>query len=245
MKLARIFAACAVLLVGAATATAHAQTAGSFMLGTGWLHLNTKDSSEPMRRTSPSALAKVYGNTGASVNNANTLGLSGHYFFTDHLAGEFVVGIPPRFDLKGEGEYASYGKLGSARQWSPALLLKYYFFNAQAKFRPYAGLGISRVWFTDAKLTNTDFEQKRLYKLPGTSTEVSTDSQWTPIFNVGLSYQLSKHWFAGLSVSYLPLRATAKIHSTAKTPMGPIKMTNEAEIKANPVITYLNVGYRF
>ncbi len=243
MKLARIFAAGAVLLVGAAAA--HAQTAGSFMLGTGWLHLDTRNSSRPMRRTSPPALAKVYSNTGASVNNTNTFGLSGHYFFTDNIAGEFVIGIPPSFDLKGEGEYASYGKLGSARQWSPALLLKYYFFNAQAKFRPYTGLGISRVWFTDAKLTNADFEQKRLYKFPGTATEVSADSQWTPIFNVGFSYQLSKRWFAGLSVSYLPLRITAKIHATANMPMGPIKMTNEAEIKANPMITYLNVGYRF
>lgn len=243
MKLTRIFAACALLLVGAVTA--HAQTAGNFILGTGWLHLDTRDSSHPMRTTSPAVLAKVYGNTGASVNNANTLGLSGHYFFTDNIAGEFVVGIPPRFDLKGEGEYASYGKLGSAQQWSPALLLKYYFFNAQAKFRPYTGLGISRVWFTDAKLTNTNFEQKRLYKLPGTATDVSADSQWTPIFNAGFSYQLTKRWFAGLSVSYLPLRTTAKINTTANTPMGPIRMTNEAEIKVNPIITYLNVGYRF
>lgn len=243
MKLTRIFAACAVLLVGAATA--HAQTAGSFILGTGWLHLDTRDSSQPIRRTSPAAHAKVYGNTGAAVNSANTLGLSGHYFFTDNIAGEFVVGIPPRFDLKGEGEYASYGKLGSAQQWSPALLLKYYFFNAQAKFRPYTGLGISRVWFTDAKLTNTNFEQKKLYKLPGTATDVSADSQWTPIFNAGFSYQLTKRWFAGLSVSYLPLRTTAKINTTANTPMGPIRMTNEAEIKVNPIITYLNVGYRF
>ncbi|MCX8565826.1 MAG: outer membrane protein [Glomeribacter sp. 1016415] len=237
MKLIRIFAACAALLGAAA---AHAQTAGSFILGTGWLHLNTHDSSDPMRMTSPKY--QVHNNTGSSVNNANTLGLSGNYFFTDNIAGEFVVGIPPRFSLNGEGEYAQYGELGSVRQWSPALLLKYYFFNAQTKFRPYAGLGISRVWFTDAKLTNDRFTRE---KLLSNSAEVSAENRWSPVFNAGFSYQLTERWYAGLSVSYLPLRTTAKINSTVKTPEGLIRVTNEAKIRINPIITYLNIGYRF
>ena len=64
--------------------------------------------------------------------------------------------IPP--DLEGTGTLSQFGKIGEAKQWSPTLLLKYFFMAPEAKFRPFVGIGVTRVWFCDAKITNGSFE---------------------------------------------------------------------------------------
>ena len=42
--------------------------------------------------------------------------------------------------------------LATARQWSPAALLQYYFFDSSFALRPYLGLGFTYTWFTDVEL---------------------------------------------------------------------------------------------
>jgi outer membrane protein len=231
VKARNTFAAIAAL---ACVTTAHAQSAGSMYVTTGWFHLAPQTSSGPLTITSP-AIGPIP-DTGAGVNSADTLGLSAGYFITDHIAVEFESGIPPKFDITGEGALSSFGTLGSAKQWSPALLLKYSFFDPQAKFRPYVGIGATYVWFSDAKITNNAF----LGTLGG-PTSVSTNSSLAPVFNVGFNYAFTKHWFAGFSVSYIPVSVKATLQST--TPVGPV--TSEAKIKLDPIVTYLKVGYSF
>jgi outer membrane protein len=212
---------------------AHAQSAGSIYLSTGWFHFAPQSSSDPLRLTTPLGSATVP-NTGASISDADTIGFSVGYFVTDHIATQFDVGVPPSFDISGSGKLGAFGKLGQAKQWSPALLLKYYFNEPQSKFRPYLGIGVSRVWFTDAKITNGVFEQS---VFNGGPTTVSTDSSWVPVFNGGFSYAFTDHWFAGVSISYLPLSTTATISSPL--------VQAQTKIKINPIVTYVNLGYRF
>ncbi|MGF6837774.1 outer membrane protein W [Paraburkholderia youngii] len=71
--------------------------------------------------------------TGAAVDNADTLGITFAHFFTDNVAVEMVGGIPPKFKFSGTGILASssINPLGDVRQWSPALGLKYYFRQAE------------------------------------------------------------------------------------------------------------------
>jgi outer membrane protein len=76
-------------------------------------------------------------------------------------------------------------------------------------------------------------------------TDVSTDRSWAPVFNAGLTYAFSEHWFAGFSLSFVPLHATAKLTTQAQTPVGPLTVKSEAKLRLNPIVTYLNVGYRF
>lgn len=225
------------------TTAAHAQSAGSFYVTTGWFHLAPQSSSQPLRETnvggSPTNITLP--NTGASLDSADTIGLTGGYFVTDHIATEFVIGYPPSFNLDGTGNFQQFGKLGEAKQWSPTLLLKYFFNAPQAKFRPYLGVGVSRIWFTGEKLTNGAFEQNVLHG----PTSVTTDSSWEPVFNAGFTYAITDHWFAGVSVSYLPLSTTAKLNTAANTPVGTINVQSQTKIKLNPIVTYVNIGYRF
>jgi outer membrane protein len=65
------------------------------------------------------------------------------------------------------------------------------------------------------------------------------------VFNAGFTYAFNQHWFAGVSVSYLPLSTTAKLNTQAQTPVGTLNVQSQTKIKLNPIVTYVNIGYRF
>lgn len=218
----------------------HAQTAGSTTVSLGWLHLAPQSSSKPLQVTSPISSTKP--GTGSSVSSADTLGLLVNYFFTDNISTEFVLGVPPKHKLNGTGSYEQYGQLGSVRQWSPAIIAKYHFGPSSNRFRPFVGLGINYTWFTDAEVTNSQFAQQQLRNGNTAATSVKADASWNPVFNVGANFLISDRWYAGASVSYLPLKTTAKITTTG-TPYGTI--TSQAEIKVRPIVTALYATYRF
>lgn len=246
MKLKQLSAAAAVF---ACATAAHAQSAGSVVLGAGWIHFAPQSSSSPLEINSVGGfpIHDSIANTGASVEGTDTLGISATYFVTDHIAPEFVFGIPPKFDLDGSGQLSALGQLGTVRQWSPTLLLKYYFGQAEQKLRPYLGLGVTRVWYTDAKITNQELGPALGGALGfpaaavGTTSVSSVKSSWAPVYNGGLTYSFNKHWSAGISVSYIPLKTTAVLNTTSIA--GNVQST--AHIKINPIVSYLNVDYRF
>jgi len=120
-------------------------------------------------------------------------------------------------------------------------LLKYYFNKPEAKFRPYVGIGGTYAWSTNAKISNGAFEQGAL----GGPTSVSTDRSWAPVFNVGFNYALTRHWFAGFSVSYISVNVTATLNTTVASQVGPLARVSEAKIHLDPFVTYLKVGYMF
>lgn len=241
MKASRLAGACAAL---ASLSTAgYAQTAGSFFVTTGWFHFAPQDSSSPFKLTSVggSPVDVTIPNTGASISDADTLGFTAGYFVTDHIAAEFEFGIPPKFDLSGTGSLSQFGKLGTVKQWSPTLLFKYFFLEPQAKFRPYVGIGVTRTSFSDATITNTQFESSFL----NGPTTVDASSVWEPVFNVGFTYAFTEHWFAGFSVSYIPMKTTATLTTQAQRPVGTLTQRSEAKVTLDPIVTYLRVGYRF
>lgn len=225
------------------SASAFAQKAGDWQVGGGWMNLSPQDSSSPLKFTSP-VQAEVPG-SGASISSANTLGLNVTYFVDSHWAVEGVLGVPPKFDLNGTGTLAGAGKLGEARQWSPALLAKYYFNDGAAKFRPFGGLGVTYVRYSDVKLTG-DLQDTVNHSLglPAGATTTSADlsDSWAPVFNVGAGYQFDEHWGVALSVSYIPLKTKATL--TTSTAAGTVA-TSEATLKVNPIVTYASVTYRF
>ncbi|MGI4857171.1 MAG: OmpW/AlkL family protein [Janthinobacterium lividum] len=228
-----------------AAGAAHAQTAGSIVLSTGWMHVAPQVKTDPMSSTvalASTSFQKTDAKISSQVGAANTLGLTATYFLTDHIAAELVAGVPPRFKINGAGSAESYGQLGSARMWSPAVLLKYYFRQANASFRPYVGLGASYVWFTDGKITNDAFRRQRL----GGDTEVSVSKGLSPVFNVGMSYEFASNWYAGVSVSYIPMRRTLTLTTPrAATPFGTAAVKNEVRTQLNPIVAYVSIGYRF
>ncbi|MFT4190336.1 MAG: OmpW family outer membrane protein [Comamonas sp.] len=228
--------------------TAQAQQAGDLVLGAGWLYLAPQDSSQPLQvQPAGYSSAITRANTGATVSNASTLGLSAVYYFSSNWGVETVLGVPPKFKLDGSGNLAAVGRIGEARQWSPTLLLRYTFLDGDAKFRPFVGVGGTYVWYSGVRLQsgiNSVLASSLGVSSAATSTTASLSKSFAPVINVGASYQFDKNWGLSLSVSYIPLKTEATLTTRVKA-TGTTVATSRTKLTLDPIVTYLALTYRF
>ena len=207
--------------------------------------------------------------TGAQVSSSDTLALIYSYFVTDHFALKFEGGIPAQFKLHGTGTVAPTGPAGQlinvdlgdpannplaeVTQWSPVFMLQYFFRDPRKEIRPYVGLGVTYTWFTDIK-ADPDFEDAlnnqfgRTLALanlsPGqTVVDAKAKSDIAPVFNMGVSAELSEHWSLSASLSLSLLSTTAKI--TIDAANGDRLATSTTDLDLNPLVAALLLGYRF
>ncbi len=194
--------------------------AGQHQIGAGWLHINPQEESEPMKTTLADGRVIVSQGTHSSLSNENTLGLTYTYIADDNVSIQFVGGVPPKFELSGEGsstlgQLDSFSKLATARQWSPTILGIYTFGTPAQKLRPYIGIGVTYTKFTDIKL-DRGFEASAsqrgtglLYAGATGGRNMQTDAQAgvfnpsSPNFNAGLAS-------AAAQVSAIPIGVRAE-----------------------------------
>lgn len=234
-------------VLAAATALAGgqawAQRAGDIVLGAGALNYSPQDKSSPLRFTQP--VEREIPGSGSSLHSATTLGLNVHYFLTDNWAIEGVAGIPPRLKLSGAGTLAGIGELGTARLYAPSVLAKYFFGNPDDKLRFSAGMGISYARFGSVRLSNgLQSTLGGALGIPpgGSSTSAKIDSRFGPVFNVGVNYAFDKDWGVTFSVSYVPMKTTAVLTTTAA---GNAVAKSQARLTLDPIIPFLYVTRRF
>lgn len=269
---------CAALAFGSAR-PACAQSAGQNVVALGWFHVTTLDSSSNQTTTvTPAPIYSVLGlptsftspGTSQTVSNADTLGLTIAHFVTDNIAITTVAGVPPTFKVSGEGILQAPGPAGalgnvnlgsaannplvtSVREWSPALLLQYYLFEAKSKFRPFVGLGVSYNWFSSIQVNHNfqnDLNQQLgstlaagLGKPTPTSVSAQSSPSWQPVFNGGLTYNFSDHWSLVGSISFIPLKTNTVI--TIKAADGSILSQSKGQLKVNPIVSFLALAYTF
>ncbi|KVE33614.1 MULTISPECIES: OmpW/AlkL family protein [Burkholderia] len=272
----KLIAAC---VVACASTGALAQQAGDNVATLGWLHIMPQDSTNGLTTNvanmpinSPLRLPGSFTSPGTSltVNNADTVGLTLTHFFTDHIAVTSVMGIPPEFTLTGHGTIKPFGPAGAlgnvdmdkpsnqpavknARQWSPTVILQYYFNAPTAKFRPFVGIGVAYSWFTNIEL-NGNFAKDINENLgsvlaagagkPGpTSVEGKASSSWTPVYNIGASYALTNKWALTATLTYMPLKTFSSL--VVKAADGTTLATTRTKLKADPLITFVGISYKF
>ncbi|MBI4587265.1 MAG: OmpW family protein [Candidatus Rokubacteria bacterium] len=246
---------------------------GRNVLGIGWAHIHTVDSSKPVRTSTSSLHLGTYQSPGTEtmVSDSDTLVLTFTHFFTDNIAATFAFGLPPKFKLTGRGNVIApvpvvgpltlvdlgapeNNPLATVREWSPTLLLLYYFGDNDTKFRPFLGAGVNYTFFTDVKLKRNFEKQLRdlgpllelgMGKPPTGPAKVGVDveSSWQPVVTAGIQYEFAKNWFSIGSVSFLPLKSTATI--TLKNQASETLAVNKVDIEFNPVVFRLALGYRF
>ena len=270
-----LLAASAMML---ASGNSFAQQAGDNIISAGWLHIMPLDSSKPMTTsvTQDGHMSELSDlipptftsySTGATVSSSDTLGLVFTHFFTDNIAIEGVAGLPARMKVYGKGKItagfngvdlgdpAINPLVTSARQWSPALLLQYYFGRADSEFRPFLGIGVCYTTFSNIHL-NSAFENTMNSSFGSTlatesghgdssetNLEAKASSSWAPVFNAGFAYNISKHWVASGSISYVPIKTTANILIRASD--GAVLSSSDAKIALNPLVTFVSLGYKF
>lgn len=237
--LPQLAAVTALSALAAFSLPAAAQSAGDNIVNVGWFHLATNDSSEPLVRRAPLPAGPIAG-SGATVGNADTLGVAFTHFVTDNFALTADAGIPPKFKLDGSGSLAGLGQLGTAKQWSPAVIAKWYFGDRDSQIRPFLGLGVARVWYTGVKLSRS--LQAQVTGGTGTAT-ANLSSSWAPVANIGLTYNIDKKWSIGFSVAYIPLDTDAEI--IGRNTGGTVISRNTTNLTLDPLVTFLSVGYKF
>ncbi|RQS24187.1 MULTISPECIES: OmpW/AlkL family protein [Burkholderia] len=232
----------AAILIVATGRGAHAQGAGDNTLSVGWVHSAPQTGSDPLRITSigGTAVDTTLSGSGAGARSSDTAGFTIEHYFTDHIGVSVLGGWPGRTRLEGRGSLESYGVLGDAHTWAPEVVLRYHFGLPQSRFRPFAGLGVNYTWFSNARVTNSSFVTQNFG--PGGSASVSASSSWSPVFQAGFDYRISKHWAAGMSVTYVPTDTNVTL--TGRTAAG-TEIVSKTKVRLRPLMTFLNVSYTF
>jgi len=243
----------ALSVMAACAAPAMAQTAGSDIISAGWFHIVPQDSSNGITGTGGSVAGTSTPTAHSAVSNGNTLGLAYTHFFTDNIGLTLDAGIPPEFSLYGKGALASFGEIGNAKQWSPAIVVKYFFGDAQDKFRPFIGGGASYITYSDVHLSQA-FQayaggESVNSALTGGTATASLSSSVAPVISAGAIYNITDRLSVGLSVSYLRFSTDATITgnttATAQDAGVSSTLTYKTTITINPIVSFVSLGYKF
>ena len=222
--------------------TASSQTAGSFTLATGWLHVAPQGNATPLTVESVGGMTvnQQIPGSGAHATSTDTLGINTEYYVTDNFGVATLIGLPLTVNLVGDGTLAKYGNLGSTRPMPPAIVFRYHLFEAQSKFRPFLGLGVNYTWYTQVRTTNAQFVTDNLG--PGGTAHASLSSSWNPVFEIGAYYAFTRHWSVGAAVGYIPLKTHLTLDGTTANGT---HVVSSSTIRMNPINVFLNVAYTF
>ena len=245
MNLTRMtrFAGVAVCIGTAALANnADAQTAGSITTSVGWLHISPQGNATPLtvQSVGGATVNQQMAGTGAHASSTDTMGITTEYYVTDNIGVAMLLGLPLKVNLIGDGTLQKYGTLGTTRPMPPAIELRYHLFSAASKFRPYAGLGVNYTWFTQVRATNRQFLSDSFG--PGGSARATLSASWNPVFELGASYAMTKHWSVGTSINYMPVKTHLTLYGQTATGT---QIVSTSTLRLNPVSVFLNVAYTF
>lgn len=138
------------------------------------------------------------------------------YFFTPNLAAELVLTYPQKHDLMAGG-----AAIGSIKHLPPTLSLQYHVTGLQG-FRPYVGAGINYTRFSGFKLNS------------GAATDVDKNSFGLAI-GAGVDVPLQGGWLLNVDLKKVQIRAK-DVTAGGK---------NLGDLKVDPVLFSVGVGYRF
>ena len=269
---------CTVITLTGVSPTSTAWGDGNNQLLIGGAYFSPRERSDPTyTELQDSALGAVLGidptftspGTKAHVSESQTILLAYARAFTDHFTVKLEGGIPPKFELKGEGVVQPTGPSGnviqvdlgapennplaSARLWAPTVLFQYVFRDPSRAFRPSVALGTTYTFYTDEEL-DPDFRDalnqqfgRTLALATGNPAETSVSAEaeggFGYIANVGFDWRFSERWSVIGSVSFLRLAETSTIAIHAAN--GERLATSKVHIDVDPVISALLLGYRF
>ena len=214
--------ATAALLLGA---SASAQVAGTFSVRVGATHIAPQVSSGNLS-------APSFPGTTVDVGSASTLTGGLNYMLTDHWAVDLPLALPFKHDFYGDGAIAGVGKLGQTKALPATLIAQYRFGEANAKFRPYLGVGLTYSKFfknrSTAALTGVTGGN------PANPTTAWIDNQWGLTPQVGFVWNVNERWFVDASYYKSFLKTTTHLSSG-----------QSIHITLNPNVFAVGVGYRF
>ena len=248
MKSSIVKFAFASIIVGLSS-SANAQKAGDFIAGVGGALIVPNASVGTLTTTSPSGATASYFNNAlnganATIGSTSTIVFSGLYMWTDNIATELTIGLPPTMTvdlyLPNGSDPKAHNGAATAKALTPSLVAKYLFNSPGDTWRPYLGLGFTYASFTNVTANTSD---ATVNALAGNSASLS--SSFAPVFNVGTIYNIDDKWSINASISYIPLKTDATFSGPGSPLLGSQPVNTTGTLTINPLDYVVRLGYKF
>lgn len=163
------------------------------------------------------------------------------YFFNRHFAAELILGTTRHkvntvsSDLSAIGAGTANVNLGKVWLLPPTLTLQYHY--PVGKFNPYVGAGINYTIFYSA-------DQGPIVK------DIEYKNKFAFAAQAGFDIDISKKMFVNLDLKKILLSTTATVDASNLTPAGspalaPVLQNIAADVKINPWLLGVGIGYKF
>lgn len=203
-----------------------AQQAGSWLIQGGATRIAPDVSSGALSAPAPSGTTVDVG-----ANSQPTAQIT--YVYDNNWAVAVPLGLGFQHKLYGTGSIAGVGQIGTVTALPVSIFAQYRWGQSDAKFRPYAMLGLSYVYFHDAKGSAALNSLNPLNPMGG-STGLKVDSKFALSPGLGIAYQWDERWFLDFSYAKSLLKTTTTL-STGQT----------ISTRLDPAIFTVGVGVRF
>lgn len=181
-------------------------------------------------------------NTSSAINEAPTLalkadddtqlGITLDYSINENWTLELVAATPFSHEVQGAGGLAG-NKIADIKHLPPSLFAQYHFLDANAKFRPFVGVGVNYTVFFDEQPSDA------LKATLGTEdVKVDLDNSFGFAAQAGFNYMMSENWGLHAMVSLIDIDTDATVYAD-----GVQALTSNVEI--DPVVAMFGVKYTF
>lgn len=206
-------------------AGATAQVAGTLSARIGATHI------APQVRSGDLSAPSFPGTT-VDVGNATSLSGGVNYMLTDHWAVDVPLALPFKHDITGDGAIAGVGKLGHTKVLPVTVFTQYRFGEADARFRPYLGLGVTYSRFFKTRTTAT--LSGLTGGTPASATTASVENQWGLTPQIGFVWAINERWHLDAAYYKSFLKTTTHLSSG-----------QSIRTRLNPDVIAVGLGYRF
>ncbi|MEG9530498.1 OmpW/AlkL family protein [Mannheimia indoligenes] len=206
--------------------SAMAHQAGDTMFRFGAVHVKANSSSD----------AKSKSATGIDVNldvkNNTQLGLTATYMLADNVGIELLGATPFSHKINAKakvlksGAEVDFDRVVILKQLPPSVYAQYYFFEPNAKVKPYIGAGLNYTRFYHAKSVSpavTDLSVKK--------------HSFGPVANLGVDVKLTDNIYFNAAAWYTRIKTTAKFKAAGAD--------HEVKVKLDPVVLFAGFGVKF
>lgn len=210
-----------------------AQTAGTWMVRAGVTQLAPSVNSSCLSAPDFGDFGPggAIGCTRSDVSSDSQLSGGITYMYTDHWSVDVPLALPFKHRIIGAGSMAGAGDLGTVQALPVTLFLQYRFLEANAKFRPYIGLGVTYAYFFNeegsGRLTATT-------NPGGPPTQLNVDAKFILTPQIGATLALNDKWF--IDVFYTKSKLSTTTHMSTGQHM---------DMDLDPAAYGIAVGYKF